>query len=80
MLFRSHPDRGYTKPGGPMTEEGKRNLALFEERHARMLELMPQDGLSNLDFKLLRKGPIALRGATVPNAFHYLVDIGEPAA
>jgi hypothetical protein len=78
--FRSlpHADRGYTSPGGPMTEDGIRNMTLFEERHARMADLMKEDGLSNLDFKLLRKAPIALKGEVIQNATHYLVDIGTP--
>ena len=72
-----HADRGYSKPG-VMNDEGMRNLALFESRHENMLDLIKEDGLTTSDFKLLRKSPISLKGEVVPNAFHYLVDIGGP--
>lgn len=63
---------------GSLTKEALRTTALFAERRKKLSALMATDGLSSLSFKTVRREPVQLMGKDVPNAFHYLVDIGEP--
>jgi len=72
-----HEHRGLTSEG-TQTEEAQRTFALLESRRARLRELMAEDGLSTLEFRLLRKTPISISGKKRPGSFHYLVDIGSP--
>lgn len=72
-----HPHAGFASPG-VHSEEAQRTHAVWNERQGRMQEFMEKDGLSSLDFKLVRAARIALDDKQVPNAFYYLVDIGAP--
>lgn len=72
-----HKSRGFRLEGGP-TEEHERNRALFEERRAtaKTLRLHRTDGLGDLEYKLLERGPILdPRGRPFPNAERVLVEI-----
>lgn len=70
-----HKHAGLVAPG-VWTDQALRTKALFAEREPKLAEVMATDGLSNLEYKVLRKAPIMLKGAAVPNAFYYLLDIG----
>ena len=70
-----HKHAGFSAPK-VHTEEARRYLALFETRRERIRELMDEDGLQNLRFETINRVPIQLNGVELPNAFHYLVDIG----
>ncbi|MGH6727177.1 MAG: galactosyltransferase-related protein [Pseudolabrys sp.] len=72
-----HTHSGFSAPG-VFTEEAKRNLAVYEKRRDRIGELMDDDGLRNLKFETIRRLPIKMNEVELPNAFHYLVDIGVP--
>jgi len=54
-----HRSRGFLVAGGP-TEENKRNRLLFTARRAvaKTLRLHRSDGLSNIEYKILERGPI----------------------
>lgn len=54
-----HRSRGFLATGGP-TEENKRNRLLFTARRAvaKSLRLHRSDGLSNIEFRILERGPI----------------------
>jgi hypothetical protein len=72
-----HKDAGFAAPG-VHTEEARHNITLYKTRRERIRELMDEDGLQNLKFETIRRVPISLNGDELPNAFHYLVDIGTP--
>jgi len=72
-----HEHRGLT-PAGTHTKEAQRTFALFEGRRTRLRELIAEDGLSTVDYRLLRKTPISISGRKLPGSFHYLLDIGSP--
>jgi glycosyl transferase family 7 (putative galactosyltransferase) len=74
-----HPHAGWTNLG-TRTEDAQRTHAIFQKRRACLSELLPKDGLSTLTFKLLEKRPIVLDGKPLPRSFHYIVDVGKPAA
>jgi hypothetical protein len=76
-LALEHKHRGFAAPG-VLTEEAQRTQLVFDKRVGRIPALAATDGLSALDFKLLKREKLRLDNAVVPNAFHYLVDIGEP--
>ncbi len=73
-----HKSAGFVPPG-VFTEEARRTRALYAMRRERISELMDIDGLRNLKFKkTTSSGPVIVNGTEVPNAFHHIVDIGEP--
>ena len=54
--------------------------ALFATREPDLRALLDQDGVNSLKYELVEKKPLTLPGGPpIPNAWHYLVDIGEPA-
>lgn len=72
-----HRSRGFRMDGAP-TEEHERNRLLYEERRAvaKTLRRHRSDGLGDLDYKLLERGPILdPRGQPFPNAERVLVEI-----
>jgi hypothetical protein len=73
-----HKHRGFSVPGSP-TDEALRTEAVFAQRKPKLAELMGTDGLTNLQYQVMRKGPIKFKGAVMPNMFHYLLDV-EPHA
>ena len=77
--YRALPHRhaGFAAPG-IYTEAARRNRALFRTRRERIRELMDEDGLRNVRFNMVRHLPVTLNGIELPNAFHYLIDIGQP--
>jgi hypothetical protein len=72
-----HPHAGFIAPG-VYSEEGRRTRALYESRRERIRELIPTDGLSSLAFETVKHESIQVNGSLIPNAFHDVVDIGEP--
>jgi predicted glycosyltransferase involved in capsule biosynthesis len=72
-----HKHGGYSAPG-VYTEEARRTLALFEARRQHILEFMKEDDLQALKFKIIKRLPIMFNGVELPNAIHYVVDIGMP--
>jgi hypothetical protein len=71
-----HRSRGFLATGAP-TEEHQRNRALFEKRLAvaRTLRLHRSDGLSNIEYKILERGPILdPSGQAFPNTERVLVE------
>ena len=73
-----HKHAGFSGPH-VYTEEGRRTNELFEKRQANMRQLLEQDGVSTLSYKLVDKKPIAVGGdPSVDNVWHYTVDVGAP--
>ena len=72
-----HPHAGFSTPG-TYTEEGRKTNELYKRRQLRMRELIAEDGVNTLQFKLVDKKPLALGGKPVPNVWHYTVDLGAP--
>jgi xylosylprotein 4-beta-galactosyltransferase len=72
-----HKHAGFAAPG-VYTDDAQRNLVLYETRRERIRELIDVDGLRNLKFETIRRVPVKLNDVELPNAFHYLVDIGNP--
>jgi hypothetical protein len=62
------------------TPEARRTHAVFERRRAHVPELIPESGLSTLQYKVMRRDPMGLNGERIPGSFRYLVDIGGPPA
>jgi hypothetical protein len=69
-----HKHAGFLAPG-VLTDEASRTYRIFREREPRLEALIGTDGLSNLDFKLIKKEPLVLNGRSFDNVWHYLVDI-----
>ncbi len=65
-------------PNGVPTKEALATQALFWQRRPGLKALMPQDGLSDLEFTSLPAAPLLLAGQPVPNFWHHIVDIGGP--
>jgi hypothetical protein len=65
-----------------LTAEGKPNAEAqamgdhFYRRLPDLARLMPAEGLSDLNFKLLASEPIVFSNGPLPNSFHHMVDIG----
>jgi hypothetical protein len=72
-----HKHAGFSAPG-VLTDEARRTRSLYQARRQKIADLMVNDGLSSLTFKLLQRTPLKLNGAELPCSYHYLVDLGEP--
>lgn len=72
-----HPTSGFVAPG-IWNDIARRTNALFDKREPRLRALIAEDGVDKLDFRLVEKKPLTSGGQAVPNAWHYIVDIGEP--
>jgi hypothetical protein len=73
-----HKHAGFSAPH-VWTDEGRRTNELFQKRKPHLRELIEQDGVDALKFKLLEKKPLTLaNGQVVSNGWHYLVDLGPP--
>jgi hypothetical protein len=70
-----HPHAGLTAEGKP-NAEAKAMGELFYRRLPALARLMPEEGLSDLAFKILGSEPIVFGDGPLPNAFHHVVDIG----
>ena len=59
---------------------GHRTNVLFAKREPDFEKLIEQDGINTLKYRLVEKRPLVLPPSTpaLPNAFHYIVDLGEP--
>jgi hypothetical protein len=73
----AHQHAGFSAPG-VYTEEARQTHVVWAQRREKLAEFMAADGLSALEFKLLRSSPVTLEGKTKPPVTHHLVDIGEP--
>jgi|SRR5262249_13828285 len=67
-LSLQHPRAGLDAKGQP-TQEARETWGLFKEREGKIAEFMKDDGVSNLNYRLIHKVPLA------NNAWHFLVDI-----
>ena len=62
-----------------MNDVGRRTNALFAKREPDFENLIAQDGISTLKFRLVEKKLLALPTTpALPNVFHHIVDLGEP--
>ncbi len=69
-----HAHAGFSAPG-VWTEEARGTHEIFLSRRDRLDQFIGKDGLSNLDFRLLGKAPLALGGRSFPRCWHYVVDV-----
>jgi hypothetical protein len=75
-----HAHAGFSAEG-VWTEEARHTMELNKKRQLRLRELIDEDGLNTLKFDLVQKKPLLLPGGkTLPNVWHYLVDLGAPSA
>jgi len=73
-----HQSAGFSAPN-VWSDEAKRTNNLFNQRQARLRELADEDGVNSLKFELAEKKLLPLAGGqTLPNVWHYLVDLGPP--
>jgi len=74
-----HKHAGFAGPH-VYTEEGRRTNELFKKRQTNMRELIEQDGLNTLQFKMIdKKQPMTTAdGQPVDNVWQYTVDLGPP--
>jgi hypothetical protein len=73
-----HTQAGFSAQG-VWTDEARRTNGLYSKREPNLRTLLDQDGVNTLQFRLVDKKPAALAGGgTVPNVWHYIVDLGEP--
>lgn len=72
-----HKHAGFSSPG-VHTDVAARNTALRHERQKGFRDFMVTDGLSSLKVHALSRQPVTWNGEEIANAYHHLVDIGEP--
>jgi hypothetical protein len=70
-----HKHAGFQAPGF-RTKEARRTHDMFGQRESRLEQLIDEDGLTNLQYKLIEKREVRVEGEVTPNAWHFLVDIG----
>ena len=74
-----HKHAGYSAPH-EFNDVGCRTNALFAKREPEFERLIAHDGIGTLKYRLMEKKPLALPNTpALPKAFHYVVDLGEPA-
>jgi len=77
-VFDCPEHAGYSAPH-VFNDVGRRTNALFAKREPDFENLIAQDGISTLKFRLVEKKLLALPTTpALPNVFHYIVDLGEP--
>jgi hypothetical protein len=74
-----HEHAGFAAPG-VYSDEAKRTHALWNDRLPALPQAMAMDGITALDFKLIKRQRLAIGGEINPPVEHYLVDIGEPGS
>ena len=74
-----HKHAGYSAPH-VLNDVGRRTNALFAKRQPDFENLIAQDGISTLKFRLVEKKQLLALPSTpaLPNVFRHIVDLGEP--
>ncbi len=70
-----HKHAGFSAPG-VLTEEARRNGAVFRGRQGNIAALLESDGLNSLAFNVVERRPLSAQGQIIPHSFHYFVDLG----
>jgi hypothetical protein len=69
-----HKHSGFDQNQRP-TAEALQTAELFNSRQPKLAELIPQDGINTLDYKLLRSENYKLGDHILKNVFHHWVEI-----
>ena len=61
-----HPNCGFIAPDVHARERSEENNRAFERRNVRLADLIPEDGLSNLEFRTLKSKPLRMQAGPFP--------------